>query len=80
MFLCLIENIISIVKMNNVPQVEFQINLKNEKINTKNTIYQYQCNKVKYSLEDDSIEIINDDKINSIDYTIRNYISAKKNL
>lgn len=78
MILCLIENIISIVKMNDVPQIEFQINLKNGKVHTKNTIYQYQCNKVKYSLEDGSIEIINDNQIKSIDYTKRNYINTKK--
>lgn len=78
MILCLIENTISIIIMNDVPRVEFQINLKNGKLHTKDTIYQYQCNKVKYSLEDGSIEIINNNQIKSIDYTKRNYINIKK--
>ena len=78
MILCLIENTISTIIMNDVPRVEFQIDLKNGKVHTKNTIYQYQCNKVKYALEDGSIEIINDNQIKSIDYTKRNYINAKK--
>lgn len=76
--LCVIENIYSIVKMNDAPEVEFQINLNNREVNTKGTIYQYQCNKVKYSLKDGTIEIINDDNIDSIDYTKRYYISTKK--
>lgn len=78
MILCLIENTISTIIMNDVPRVEFQIDLKNGKVHTKNTIYQYQCNKVKYALEDGSIEIINDNQIKSIDYTKRNYINTKK--
>lgn len=78
LILCLIENIISTVKMNDAPWIEFQINLKNGKVNTKNAIYQYQCNKVKYSFEDSSIEIINDNQIKSIEYTIKNYINTKK--
>ena len=64
--------------MNDETRDEIQIDLKNGKVHTKNTIYQYQCNKVKYALEDGSIEIINDNQIKSIDYTKRNYINTKK--
>ncbi len=66
--LCLLETLILIVKENAAPNVEFQINVGNHSIKTTKPIYQYRCNKIEYSLEDKTVEVIDGDRINSIDY------------
>lgn len=73
---CLVKCII-LVNMNDAPKIEFQIHMKEGIKKTTKTIYQYQCNKVKYSLDDNEVEIINIDEIIFIDY-IRKTIRTKR--
>jgi len=67
--LCYIE-----AKINNSIKVDFKIDTGQDVEVTQKTIYQYECDKVKYILTNGCTKIINSDEIQSISYTIKNTI------
>lgn len=71
--LCFIEN-----KIQYGIKVEFKINKGDEFEVTQRAIYQYEYDKVKYILDNGCIIIIDDEEIQSIDYTVEDVIRRLK--
>ena len=77
--MCGAEYIINDITRNKYLQyIEYNVYMTEKIVNTRSSIYQYKCDKVKWTLNDGNIEIVDNEVINYIKYTLKTYFPIKR--